>query len=64
MGNKNLILVVAVILLWFLMIRPVSKQNENEDGTESNLQEDSVKPTNESTTTPKFETGTTRTYTM
>ena len=64
MGNKNLILVVAVILLWFLMIRPISKQNENVDETESNIQEDTGKPTNESTTTPNFETGTTRSYTV
>ena len=26
MGNKNLIIVVGIILLWFMMIRPLSKR--------------------------------------
>lgn len=35
MGNKNLILVVGILLLWFMMIRPLSKKSEKsgESGT-------------------------------
>ena len=44
MGNKNLIIIVGIILLWFMMIRPISKRKaeakEETKETDTNTEEE------------------------
>lgn len=63
MGNKNLILVFAVLILWFMIIRPLSKKEEDK---EKEIKPDSgaLTPTSSKQLTPEFETGLNRYYTI
>ena len=63
MGNKNLILVFAVLILWFMIIRPLSRKEEDK---EKEIKQDSgaLTPTSSKQLTPEFETGLNRYYTI
>lgn len=66
MGNKNLILIVCILLLWFLMIRPLTKtksETETDGGTGGTFKEGTGALTPASTT-PNFENGLNRNYTV
>lgn len=39
MGNKNLILIVCILLLWFLMIRPLTKKSSETQGNSGTFEE-------------------------
>lgn len=65
MGNKNLILVFAVLILWFLVIRPLSKEKEEKKSeSKTEIKPDSGALTPASNTTPEFTEGMTRYYTV
>lgn len=63
MGNKNLILLFAVLLLWFMIIRPLSKKEEDAE-TEIKPDSGALTSTSSKQVMPEFETGLNRYYTI